>query len=221
LVATGEGFTMKVAGLDPVGAPLGVTNDAALVLQPDNTASVEGSGFAPNTDVQVYMFSTARLLGTVHTDSTGSFKGMVPVPKDLELGHHTLQVNALTPTGVVRSLSLGVELQAPVKVSGQKVVTSTVVFAKGSFGLTAEAVTSLRALLRQVGNKAFAGLVVAYAPASDSASANRALFKHRAKEVAAFLHTYGIKGTIATRVDGTVATGTASRTAFVTLQTRP
>ena len=157
----------------------------------------------------------------VHTDATGSFKGNVPVPKDLELGHHTLQVNAFTASGAVRSLSLGVELRAPVNVPDTSVVTVNVRFATGSYGLSMEAVKSLRALLKQAGARSVSGQVVVSAPARATATSSRALSKHRAVEVAAFLRYFGISVPIGTKVVANATSEVADDTAVITLRTNP
>lgn len=110
LNVSGTGFTMALKGLNATGQPLGLTSDGALILENDRTAFVEGTGFKPNSTVDVYLFSTPRLLGTVPTDANGNFSGSVPVPLDIAAGRHTLQSNGFTASGSVRSLNLGVQL---------------------------------------------------------------------------------------------------------------
>ena len=220
LLASGGGVALRLAGLDRLGGALGVSGKAALVLQPDNSLSVEGSGVAPNSDVPVYLFSTPRLLGTVHADATGSFKGLVPVPKDLELGQHTLQVNAIGSDGAVRSLSLGVVLQAP-KATAQKVAKATVKFASGSAWLSAKAKATLSALAKKVGAKTSAGLVLGYVQPYGKGSTSPVMAMQRAKVIAKYLSAHGVKGRLATRGDGSVPSGASARKASVTLQYTP
>ncbi len=211
---------MRFAGLDRVGGPLGVSAQAALVLQPDNSLSVEGSGVAPNSDVPVYLFSTPRLLGTVRSDSSGYFKGLVSVPKDVELGQHTLQVNAVGSDGAVRSLSLGVVLQAP-KVTAQKVAKATVMFSSYSAGLSAKAKTTLLALAKKVGAKTSAGMVLGYAQRGGNYASNQKLSLQRAQVVAKFLIRQGVKATLVTRGNGVLDLKDTARKAVVTLSYTP
>ena len=218
LVATGDGFTLRMSGLDAVGAPLGVTGDAALVLERDHSVQVQGSGFDPNSDVQVYVFSQARLLGTVHTDATGAFSGLVQVPGDLELGHHTLQVDALDAGGSVRSLSLGVVLEAPQVAASQKTARASVEFAAGSTRLTSKAKSQLTALARSVGGKVSAGMVVGYVQNDGNYAKNQKLSAQRALAVAQFLHSQGIKATLVTRGNGALSANETARKAVVTLR---
>jgi hypothetical protein len=71
-------------------------------------ASFSGSGFAPNTKVVIWLFSEPHELGSVITDSSGSFEGNLPLPSEIPLGDHTVQLNGLTPNGEARSVSVGV-----------------------------------------------------------------------------------------------------------------
>ena len=218
LVATGDGFSLRLAGLDSVGKPLGLSTDAALVLQPDNTAAVEGTGFAPNSDIQVYVFSTPQLMGTVRTDATGAFTGTVSVPKNLELGHHTLQVDGLSATGTSRSLSLGVVLKASPSAATQKVARATVMFASGSASLTSQAQRELLALARATGGKSTGGLVVGYVQRDGKLAMNAALSAKRANAVAQYLRAHGVKAKLNTRGDGALGPQDAARKAVVTLR---
>jgi uncharacterized delta-60 repeat protein len=218
IVATGDGFTLKLSGVDDRGQSLGLTNDAALVLRRDNSALVEGTGFAPNADVQVYIFSQPRLLGTVRTNSTGSFSGLVRVPADLEIGPHTLQINALRTDGTVRSLSLGVVVQATKVAANQKTARASVVFDAGSPLLSPLAKKTLTALARRVGATATGGMVVGYVQRDRNYASDELLSTQRAKEVAKFLRLRGVKGTLVTRGNGALSGSETARKAVVTVR---
>ena len=112
LSVTGTGFSMSLQGLDQSNQPLGLASDGALVIQSDRVTSVSGTGYMPNTNVDIYIFSSPRLLGSIRTDSSGNFNGLISIPSDLEVGRHTLQLNGYTSSGEIRSLSLGVKLEA-------------------------------------------------------------------------------------------------------------
>ncbi len=218
LVATGDGFTLKLAGVDDRGQSLGVTNDAALVLRRDNSALVEGTGFAPNNDVQVYIFSQPRLLGTISTNSTGSFSGLVPVPADLAIGPHTMQINAFNTDGTVRSLSLGVVLQAPKVAANQKTARASVVFDAGSARLSPQAKKALTTLARRAGATATGGMVVGYVQRDRNYASDEQLSIQRAKSVAKFLRLQGVKGTLVTRGNGALSGSETARKAVVTVR---
>ncbi len=109
---SGTGFSMSLQGLDQSNEPLGLASDGALVIKSGRAISISGSGYMPYTNVDIYIFSSPRLLGSIRTDGSGNFNGLISIPGDLEVGRHTLQMNGYTTAGEVRSFSLGVKLEA-------------------------------------------------------------------------------------------------------------
>ena len=79
-----------------------ITGDAGLVLS--------GTGYAPNSTVKIYSFSTPVLLGTFTTDANGRFVGTVYLPVGLEAGDHALQMNGVSPNQKSRSVSVAFRL---------------------------------------------------------------------------------------------------------------
>jgi outer membrane protein OmpA-like peptidoglycan-associated protein len=215
LVATGDGFTMEIAGQDASGKSLGLTSDAALLLQRDNTAMVKGSGFAPNVDVQVNIFSTATLLGTIRTDATGAFNGTVRVPATIEPGRHTLQVAALTADNKVRSLSLGVVLEAPAK--AVRTAKATVTFDSLSSTLTPKAKKALRSLAKKTKATATGGLAVGYVQRDGNPANNASLSRKRASEIVRFLKANGVMAPLGSRGNGAWTKQTNGRIANVSV----
>jgi outer membrane protein OmpA-like peptidoglycan-associated protein len=213
LVATGDGFTMEIAGQDASGKPLGLTSESALRLERDNTASVKGTGFAPNVDVQVHIFSTATLLGTIRTDATGAFNGTVKVPTTIEPGPHTLQVGALTADNMVRTLSLGVLLEAPAK--AVRTAKATVRFDPLSSTLSSSAKATLTALAKKTKTSATGGLAVGYVQKDGNPANNASLSKQRARAIAVFLKANGFKAPLGTRGNGALTEKTSGRSATV------
>ena len=219
LEVVGDGFTMKLAGLGANGVPLGVTSDGALILQQDRTAAVEGTGFQPNSDVNLYAFSTPRFLGSVKTDSVGSFKGTVPLPMDIPAGRHTLQSNGFAPDGAVRSLSLGVLLSTDKAPAKARVVKTTVFFDALSAQLSSTAKASLKTLAKGRALSATRTVVVGYVQPSGTSHNDQTLSTLRAKTIATYLRSLGLKGTVVSRGDGVAKeTGAAGRKAVVALR---
>jgi outer membrane protein OmpA-like peptidoglycan-associated protein len=215
LVATGDGFTMELEGRGSNGQPLGLTSDAALRLERGSFAEVKGTGFAPNSDVQVYLYSTTRFLGTIRTNASGAFDGSVPVPADIELGRHTLQANALGSDNNVRSLSIGVVLEATAK--GVRTAKATVSFDSLSAALTPKAKKALRSLAKKTKATATGGLVVGYVQRDGNPANNASLSKQRARAIAAFLKANGITAPLGTRGNGAWTKQTDGRIANVSV----
>ncbi|MSW43371.1 MAG: OmpA family protein [Actinobacteria bacterium] len=203
LVVSGGDFTMRIAGLNAEGDGLPLTADGALILERNNLARAEGTGFQPSGPVQIYLMSTPRFLGTVMANADGTFTGTVLLPTDIAPGRHTLQSNGFTATGEVRSVSLGVMLRdaEPATVSQAK-AKATVYFAPLSSALTAEGKASLNALARKVGSNAAITVVVGYVQGTSVTSNDRSLSNQRAETVAGYLKERGVKGRFNVRGDG-------------------
>ena len=219
LDVTGDGFTMRLVGRTANDKPLGVTPDGALILEQDRTAYTEGTGFKPNSEVKLYVFSEPRFLGTVMTDANGSFRGSVPLPLDIHAGRHTLQTNGLAPNDAVRSLSLGVQVQAPVvKTAKVRTAKATVYFSALSPKLDAVDKKSLQALAAGRGKATTKIVAVGYVQPTATTSNDEKLSLERATAVAAYLKSIGVKGVSVTRGDGIAKeTGAAGRKAVVTI----
>ena len=193
LTVTGSGFTMEIAGLDAAGRPLGLNADGALVLQEDRTASVSGTGFLPNSDVEIYVFSTPQFLGTVRTNSNGSYSGSVSLPASLATGNHTLQSNGFATNGSVRSVSLGVVVQDRATRCSQ--ITKKIYFEPMSSKLTSASKKALRKIARDYkycSSIKLNGYVQKSADSSNDAKLSRA----RAKAVAKYLKAKGVTGRV-------------------------
>ena len=110
---TGSDFSVSISGLAPDGTALPVDANGIVTFQSDGKVSVAGNGYAANSEVRVYFFSTPVLLGTVTTDSLGAFSASFPLPADVAVGDHTLQLRGYTTGGAVRNLNLGVRVIGP------------------------------------------------------------------------------------------------------------
>lgn len=218
LEVTGDGFTMRLVGQSANNRPLGLTPDGALILEQDRTAFTEGTGFQPNSEVRLYLFSEPRFLGAVMTDASGSFRGTVLLPLDVQSGRHTLQSNGFAPDGAVRSLSLGVQVTNPAARPATRKAKATVYFTPYSAELDAVAKKSLRELARGRAKGTVRIAVIGYVQASSTTMNDRALSSQRAKAAAAYLKGIGVKGVVVARGDGiSRQDGAAARRASVNL----
>ena len=213
LDAAGDGWEMKLAGRGDDGDPLGLTDKQVLVLQSQQSARARslatnkvnpvalasGVGFQANTPVRFYLLP-ATYLGQLTTDSAGSFAGSIPIPPGIAPGNYTLQTNALAPSGAVRSLSIGVIVKPA------RVVTSTVRASVRFAPLSAALSRPAKARLRSVADRAKQGaqrsVIVGYVQPTRSSGNDQFLSFSRAKAVAAYLKSQGVKGVYLVRGDG-------------------
>jgi hypothetical protein len=219
LIIEGSGFTLRLGGSSAEFESTDSSGRGVLVLEQNGTAAAEGFGFSPGTPVYVWLFSQPRLLGTLTVDAVGAFGGTVPIPGDVPVGRHTLQVNGLTPQGQVRSLSLGVQVTAaPTRPMTAK---ATISFAPASATLDASAKKTLRGLARGRVKTTVRTVVIGYAHSTNWKSANRALAQRRANAVITYVKSLGVTGTMQTQVQrSNPKTGAAGRKAVVTITYR-
>jgi hypothetical protein len=85
-------------------APPGATTPEA-----GETITISGSGFAPNSEVTLVIYSSPQPLGTAITDQAGTFSKAVTIPSGLT-GSHTITSIGVDPDGVARVLALGVTI---------------------------------------------------------------------------------------------------------------
>ena len=72
--------------------------------------TLTGTGYAPNSTVSLYIYSTPTLLATVQTNGTGSFSKVVTIPANLAPGAHHLVSAGVDPSGNPRYLTSAVSV---------------------------------------------------------------------------------------------------------------
>lgn len=92
------------AGSGSLSTPSGAVGG----LAQGSSVTLTGSGYAPNSTVSVYIYSTPTLLGTAVTDGTGSFSKAFTIPATLAPGSHHLVSAGLDPSGNLRYLTTAV-----------------------------------------------------------------------------------------------------------------
>lgn len=151
--------------------------------------------------VKLYLL-TVGYLGDVTTDDTGAFAGNVPIPPGIAPGVYTLQANGFAPDFSVRSLNIGV------LVKRTSVRTAT---ARGSVYfdvLSPELSAGAKTELGKIATKATSGtgtvrsVVVGYVQPTLGVSNDQTLSGARARAVAAYLRSLGVRGVYVVRGDG-------------------
>jgi LPXTG-motif cell wall-anchored protein len=98
----------------PADAPLSLKTDKAgqTTAAPGEKITVLGTGFMPNSNATVIIYSEPRVLGTVTTDENGSFRLEVVIPADLPAGEHSLVASGIAPDGSERFIRMNVTVDA-------------------------------------------------------------------------------------------------------------
>ena len=100
------GWTLGLSAMQDDGKAAPLSPKQSILLKDNQQVYIGGTGFKANSEVRVYIFSTAKLLGTTITDAKGEFSGIYPMIKDIEEGDHQIQVNGLSPENDLRSATL-------------------------------------------------------------------------------------------------------------------
>ena len=92
-----------------------VAAGATVTLVQSRSATVSGNGFQPGTRVDIWLFSTPTLLGSVVVGADGSFVGDVYLDSRFAVtGEHTLQLQGVAMDGFIKAANLGVVVQESV-----------------------------------------------------------------------------------------------------------
>jgi hypothetical protein len=95
---TGADWQMAVGDGDPGTEGLNFT--------PGEANTVAGEGFMPGTRVDIWLFSTPTLAGSLEVNDEGEFSSEFVV--DVATGNHTLQIQGVGADGFIRAANLGV-----------------------------------------------------------------------------------------------------------------
>jgi outer membrane protein OmpA-like peptidoglycan-associated protein len=155
-------------------------------------AHTSGSGFKPNSDVHVYIFSTPILLGILRTDANGNFVGDLPLPAGLSAGDHTVQVDGYAPDNSVRTADVPVVYAA----SKPMTVTKSVFFSPDSTKLSAYTIKKITSLVKGLpaGSTLVTAKIVGFVYPINSAAANKKISNGRASNIATLLKKLGVTG---------------------------
>jgi hypothetical protein len=122
VAVTGDGFTFSLGttstdgGNTTAGSVTMIDGQPALNTAQQTTLTTTGTGFKPNDQVAVFVFSTATFLGNVKTSGAGEFNASLKLP-NLSLGAHHLQATGVTKDGKSRTINLLLNITAPVLAS--------------------------------------------------------------------------------------------------------
>jgi hypothetical protein len=92
---------------------------------------LSGKGFAPNSLVVVWLFSTPTKLGETQADSNGNFDFEVMINDELQGENHTLQVSGEHTDGTTRALMIGISIDGSSNQNGILTLVLSGLFGSG------------------------------------------------------------------------------------------
>jgi hypothetical protein len=100
-------ITTTVSGLTSDGQRVALNPEGNLVINEGDKLVVDAAGYAPDTDVSVWLYSTPTRLGVIAADSNGKVSGSFDLPSGLEVGDHRLVLSGENPNGDNALVGLG------------------------------------------------------------------------------------------------------------------
>ena len=107
VIAAGE-MSATISGVTSDGAIAPLDSEGNIRLSDGDQIQVEASGFAPNSDVEVWLFSTPTLLGTVAVNGEGTASSKFALPRGVESGNHRVALNGKNAVGDDASFAVGI-----------------------------------------------------------------------------------------------------------------
>ena len=197
----GEDWSLTLTALEPDETVAPLTDNGAVNATVGGSAQVSGAGFAPGTQVNVFIIGSSSPLGTFTVDSDGSFRGVAAIPTDLTAGSYVIQANGLTPNRIVRSTSIGIVIEDSAQMRTSRVRT-TVYFDARSAALDKAARRAIARMARSLPEGAQIVRVrsVGFVQPEPYTGNDASLSKKRARNAVRELRAEGVRGP--TRVVG-------------------
>ncbi len=127
---------VNIAGNSPAAASKVATGSSSIRVYRNQTVDITGSGYAPNTSVDVWINSTPIKLGSTMSDANGLISETFGISANIDIGNHTITLNGKFADGTKASVSVGIEVvdTPTVTTVAPTVATSTSINLLQSFG---------------------------------------------------------------------------------------
>lgn len=117
VVAAGE-ISATVYGLTSDGERVSLDADGNLQLDQLDRVVISASGYAPQSDVEIWLRSTPTKLAVVTADVRGDVSGTFSLPKGIDSGNHRVVLSGRTKSGGDSVIGLGLRIGSFEKESG-------------------------------------------------------------------------------------------------------
>ena len=115
LVFNSGGFTVTLAGVKADGTIIPLSSDGLLEVQRGDTFRLDATGFAPGSNVDIWMFSKSMLMANITVGADGLVKSSFVVPKSMTDGLHHLVMVGVDRAKAEAKFEVGMNVGAPTK----------------------------------------------------------------------------------------------------------
>ena len=104
-------WTLDILSISGKAKPVALDANNFMSFENVGKVGVNATGYMPGTTLNVYIGTI--LLGTATTDDQGAFVGSYSLPKTVKLGAQYVQVNGISNSDTIRSISQAVNITLP------------------------------------------------------------------------------------------------------------
>ena len=108
MVVTAGSMSATLSGINDQGKTVPLNSDGSVRLSAGDSIKVAVGGFKPDSEVEVWLFSTPVRLGSAAVGSDGSMSKTFILPAGLKSGNHRVAVLAKLPNGKTATFTLGI-----------------------------------------------------------------------------------------------------------------
>jgi hypothetical protein len=119
MIVMAGSVSAALSGINDQGKTVPLDSDGSVRLSAGDSIKVAVGGFKPDSEVEVWLFSTPVRLGSASVGSDGSMSKTFILPAGVKSGNHRVAVLAKLPNGKTATFTLGIVL-------GEISTTSTV-----------------------------------------------------------------------------------------------
>ena len=111
-------YLFDVYGIGTDGKKIDLDGEGNLVVMPGARIVIDGSGYEPGSEVEIWLFSDPTLLGPVRASAGGEVSGSFVVPPAVETGDHRVVLSGVEKGGSESIIGVGLRIGAYEKEDG-------------------------------------------------------------------------------------------------------
>lgn len=108
MIVTAGSVSATLSGINDQGKTVPLNSDGSVRLSAGDSIKVAVGGFKPDSEVEVWLFSTPVRLGSAPVGSDGSMSKTFILPAGVKSGNHRVAVLAKLPDGKTATFTLGI-----------------------------------------------------------------------------------------------------------------
>lgn len=193
---SGSSWSMSITAARQIATGNESLRNNLIPVEQNGSITTFGAGFKPLSQIDIYLLSNPKLLGSVIADSEGNYLTRLQIPANFKIGIHTFQALGKTKDDVLRRVDV------PIKViQGNKPITQKkfkIYFDANSFELDATDRAKMLANVQFVRSKITKDAeikveITGYVQTAKVSPFTKPLSDNRSKAIAKYMRNLGLK----------------------------